>query len=176
MARALGFTTFAAFGAFGAFAALVVGAVVGCTPGEAGPAPQIALARPPAPGTCSEWHGQPIDRSCLPRMAKAGAPLVLEIEERCGACGATAESCTVSLEGRTLTLSLDGKTCEPPTGIACSEACAKNRVRCRVPPLDEGHYVVRYADTGGRVDSLDVVWGRDAAIACSLDDAGGSGG
>jgi hypothetical protein len=158
-------------------ALLLAGALgaVACAPADAGP-PQIALARPPAPGTCSEWTGQPVDRSCLPRMAKAGAPLLLEVEARCGACGTTAESCTVSLEGRTLTLSLDGKTCEPPVGSACGQSCARNRVRCKVPPLDEGRYVVRYADTGGRVDSLDVVWGRDAATACSLDDVAVTGG
>jgi hypothetical protein len=162
--------------------ALVLGAiglgglgVVACDPGDAAP-PQIALARPPAPGTCSAWTGQPVDRSCLPRMARAGSPLVLEVEARCGACGTTAESCAVTLEGRTLTLSLDGKTCEPPPGVACSEACARNRVRCKVPPLDEGRYLVRYADTGGRVDSLDVVSTRDAATACSLDDVAGNGG
>ena len=162
--------------------ALVLGSIAlgglgatACDPADAAP-PQIALARPPAPGTCSAWTGQPVDRSCLPRMVRAGSPLVLEVEARCGACGTTAESCTVSLEGRTITLSLDGKTCEPPAGVACSEACARNRVRCKVPPLDEGRYVVRYADTGGRVDSFDVISSRDAATACSLDEAPGNGG
>jgi hypothetical protein len=150
----------------------LVMAAAACTPGDGAP-PQIALARPAAPGTCAEWTGQPVDRTCLPRMALAGAPLVLEIEERCGACGSTAEQCTVSLEGRTLTLSLDGKTCEPPAGIACSEACAKNRVRCKIPPLEEGRYMVRYGDPGGRVDSLDVVLSREAATTCALDDVPG---
>jgi hypothetical protein len=140
-----------------------------CTPGDGAP-PQIALARQLAPGTCAEWTGQPVDRTCLPRMARAGAPLVLEIEERCGACGTTAETCSVSLEGRTLTLSLDGKTCEPPAGTACSEACGKNRVRCKIPALDEGRYVVRYGDPGGRVDSLDVVYSNDAATTCALEE------
>jgi hypothetical protein len=143
---------------------------VACSPGDAAPA-RIALARPAEPGTCAEWTGQPVDRTCLPRMARAGAPLELEIEERCGACGSTADTCTVSLEGRTLTLSLDGKACEPPTGVSCSESCAKHRVRCKIPALSEGRYVVRYGDPGGRVDSLDVVLRRDAATRCSLEDA-----
>jgi hypothetical protein len=103
----------------------------------------------------------------------ADTPLVLEVEERCGACGTTAEACNVSVEGRTLILSLDGKTCEPPAGVACREACAKNRVKCKVPALPEGRYVVRYGDPGGRVDSLDVVPSRDAPTACTLDDMGG---
>jgi hypothetical protein len=81
-----------------------------------------------------------------------------------------AETCSVSVEGRTLTLSLDGKTCEPPAGVACSETCGKSRVRCRVPPLDEGRYVVRYGDPGGRVDSLDVVFDHEAATTCSLEE------
>jgi hypothetical protein len=150
-------------------AALVLGAcAAACSPGDGAP-PQIALARAPEPGTCAEWTGQPVDRACLPRMALAGAPLELEIEERCGACGSTADTCTVSVEGRTLTLSLDGKTCEPPPGSSCHEACARNRVRCRVPALSEGRYVVRYGDPGGRVDSLDVVFRHDAATRCSLE-------
>ena len=152
----------------------VLGLAPSCNPSDGAP-PQIALSRTPDPGTCAEWTGQPVDRSCLPRMARAGAPLVLEIEERCGACGTTADMCTVSVEGRTLTLSLDGKTCEPPAGFACREACGRKRVRCKVPALDEGRYMVRYGDPGGRVDSLDVVLRRDAATTCSLEDAPSGG-
>ncbi len=152
----------------------LLGLAPACNPSDGAP-PQIALSRAPDPGTCAEWTGQPVDRSCLPRMARAGAPLVLEIEERCGACGTTADTCTVSVEGRTLTLSLDGKTCEPPAGFACREACGRKRVRCKVPALDEGRYMVRYGDPGGRVDSLDVVLRRDAATTCSLEDAPSGG-
>lgn len=157
-----------------AISLLAIGLLVGlgaCTPaaGE-GAAPQIALAGPAPAGSCSEWVSQPVDRTCIPRMAMADQPLALEIEERCGPCGSTAERCTVSLEGRTLTLSLDGKTCEPAAGSSCREDhCGKNRVRCNVPPLAEGRYQVRYGDTGGRVDSLDVVVRGDAATACALD-------
>jgi hypothetical protein len=141
-----------------------------CSPSEVTP-PQIALSYAPAPGTCAEWTGQPVDRSCLPRMARAGVPLELEIEERCGACGSTADKCTVTVEGRTLTMSLDGKTCEPAPGSSCHDVCGRNRVRCKVPALDEGRYMVRYGDPGGRVDSLDVVLRRDAATTCALEDA-----
>lgn len=153
-------------------------AVVGagaCTPGAGdGVPPQITLAVPAAAGTCSAWLAQPVERACIPRMAMADQPLVLEIEQRCGACGSTAERCTVSLEGRTLTLSLDGKTCEPPAGSSCGDdSCRKNRARCNVPPLPEGRYQVRYGDTGGRVDSLDAVVRGDAPTACVLDDASG---
>lgn len=149
---------------------LALGSVLlACAPGEGTP-PQIALAAPPAPGTCADWIGQPVDRSCLPRTAMSDTPLVLEVEERCGACGTTAEKCNVSVEGRTIVLSLDGKTCEPPAGVACNEACAKNRVRCKVPALPEGRYMVRYGDPGGRVDSLDVVSSREAPTGCTLDE------
>ena len=140
----------------------------GCSPLGDAP-PQIPLAVVGRPGACAEWIGQPVERTCIPRMALADAPLSLEIEERCGLCGATAERCTVSLEGRTLTLSLDGKTCEPPLGMSCEDTCAKNRVRCDVPPLPEGRYQVRYGDTGGRVDVLDVVVRPDAVTTCKLE-------
>jgi hypothetical protein len=146
-------------------------AFVACAPGDGAP-PQIALAQPMAPGTCTEWTSQPVERSCLPRMAMSGAPLVLEIEERCGGCGTTAERCTVSVEGRVVNLSLDGKTCELPVGEACQETCVKRRVQCQVPPLEEGRYLVRYGDPAGRVDSLDVVPSREASTGCTLDDSG----
>ena len=71
--------------------------VAACDPGDGTP-PQIPLAQPVAPGKCAEWTGQPVERTCIPRMAQAGAPLDLEIEERCGACGTTAERCTVSVD------------------------------------------------------------------------------
>ena len=152
---------------------LVVAAFVGaCAPGVEGPPPQIALAvLTAAPGTCTEWTSQPIERVCIPRMAMADAPLVFDIEERCGPCGATGERCAVSVEGKTVTLSLDGKTCEPLAGTSCSDVCGKNRVHCNVPALPEGRYQVRYADTGGRVDTIDIVSGRNAATTCSLDDS-----
>jgi hypothetical protein len=140
-----------------------------CTPGD-GPPPQIALATPTAAGMCTEWLAQPVERTCIPRMAMADQPLELEIEQRCGACGSSSERCAVSLEGKTLVLSLDGKTCEPAVGASCDESfCARNRARCHVPPLPEGRYQVRYGDTGGRVDSLDVVVRDDVPTSCSLD-------
>jgi hypothetical protein len=143
--------------------------IAGCTPENA--TPQIALATPPAPGTCAEWMGQPVDRSCIPRMAAAGKPLVLEIEERCGGCGDTAERCTVAVDGHVISLSLDGKTCEPPPGVACSEVCGKNRVRCKLPALDQGRYEVHYGDTSRHIDTFDVVMRADATTACTLEDA-----
>ena len=144
--------------------------VAACDPGDGTP-PQIPLAQPVAPGKCAEWTGQPVERTCIPRMAQAGAPLDLEIEERCGACGTTAERCTVSLVGHVLHFSLDGKTCEPPAGVSCRDVCGKNRVRCAVPPLDEGRYEIHYGDTSRHIDTFDVVHRRDAATVCALDDA-----
>ena len=132
---------------------------------------QFPMAKPAAPGTCEEWTGQPVERSCIPRMARAGKPLVLEIEERCGVCGTTAERCTVSVEGHVIAISLDGKTCEPPAGVGCSEVCGKNRVRCKVPALEEGRYEVHYGDTSRRVDTFDVVMREDAMTACTLEEA-----
>jgi hypothetical protein len=146
-------------------AASGIAAIVACTPAENA---QIPLTAPLAPGQCTEWIGQPVDRTCLPRMAMANRPLLLEMEERCGTCGTTAERCTVTVEGRTITLSLDGKACEPAAGTACRDACSKNRVKCKIAPLAEGHYKVRYGDTSGRTDHIDVM--SEGATACMLDD------
>ena len=153
---------------------VAVAAVAACAPGEGeGLPPQIALAVPMSAGMCSAWVAQPVERTCIPRMAMADRMLVLEIEQRCGACGSTSERCSVVVEGRTVTLSLDGKTCEPKAGLSCAaDYCAKNRARCSIPPLGEGRYQVRYGDTGGRVDSLDVVVRDDVPTTCILGDAG----
>jgi hypothetical protein len=131
---------------------------------------QIALMAPLAPGKCREWVGQPIDRSCLPRIAMANRQLTLEIEEQCGACGTTAERCDVTVEGWTVTLSLDGKTCEPPAGAACREECSKNRVKCKIPPLAEGRYKVKYGDMSGHTDHIEVTSNGNGATSCVLDD------
>lgn len=146
---------------------LALGLVAACEEQQA----QFPLARPAAPGTCLDWVGQPVDRTCVPRVARADAPLVLEIEERCGACGSTAERCTVTVDGKSVTLSLDGKACEPKVGAQCTEACAKSRIRCQIPPLSEGKYTVRYGDASGAVDTLSVVQQPDATTSCILDDA-----
>lgn len=138
------------------------------------PEPLFPLAAPAAPGTCTEWRGQPVDRTCVPRVARAGEPLVLEVEERCGACS-TVERCTVDVDGRTVTLSLDGRACEPPPGASCPEACGKSRIRCQVPPLLEGKYTIRYGDTSGRVDVLEVAETPDAATTCVLDETSRGG-
>lgn len=150
--------------------ALVVSTSAACSPEVSN---QIALATPAAPGKCKEWIGQPVDRTCIPRIAMADRPLVLEIEERCGACGTTAEQCSVTLEGRTITLSLDGKACEPPAGMACRETCGRNRVQCKIPALPEGRYTVLYGDTSGRVDHFDATSG-DGPTACRLGAESGS--
>ena len=148
---------------------LVVGSAAACEERQA----SFPLARPAAPGTCLEWAGQPVDRTCIPRMARADAPLVLEIEERCGACGSTADKCTVTVDGKSVTLSLDGKACEPLEGMPCAESCSKRRIKCEIPALSEGKYNVRYGDAAGEAETITVVQQPDAVTACLLDDVKG---
>ncbi|MBS2013646.1 MAG: hypothetical protein JST00_12200 [Deltaproteobacteria bacterium] len=150
---------------------LTLGLAAACEERQA----QFPIARPAAPGTCIDWAGQPVDRTCIPRMARANAPLALEIEERCGACGSTAETCTVTVDGKSVVLSLDGKACEPKEGTQCTESCSKRRIRCQVPPLSAGKYNVRYGDAAGEVETVTVVDQPDATTTCILDDAAKGG-
>lgn len=129
------------------------------------PPPQIALARLTGSG-CVAYPGQPIDRVCIPRAAREGTPIALEVEQRCASCSASIERCTVSVEGRDVTLSLDGRSCT--VDRACSEACTNRRAVCRLPALALGRYTLRYADRSGRVDVLEVAAG--GAERCALDD------
>ncbi len=129
------------------------------------PPPRIPLAR--LAGTdCVAYEGQPLDRVCVPRAARENTALVLEVEERCGSCATTVDRCTVTVEGRDVILSLDGKSCQRSS--ACAEVCTKRRVACRVPALGGGRYTLRYGDGSGRVAVLEVAAG--GAAQCALDD------
>lgn len=143
-------------------------ACAACACGESASPPQIARFEPLAAGTCRAWEGQPIDRVCVPRLVRENAPIALEIAESCGACGTTADRCTVTVEQKDVTLSLDGKVCEPPPGVSCSQECARRRVVCRIPPLLAGRYVLRWGDMSGRVDTLDVTTDPAAPSSCAL--------
>lgn len=127
--------------------------------------PAIELARLRSVG-CVAYEGQPVDRACVPRAARENARFVLELEERCGSCATTVERCAVRVEGKEITLSLDGRSCNPRE--ACADVCTKRRVACEIPPLPGGRYALRYADGSGRVDVLEVAAG--GAVRCALDD------
>jgi hypothetical protein len=128
------------------------------------PPPQIPLARLTTEG-CTAYPAQPIDRTCLPPRAQENVALTLEVEERCGTCSASVERCTVTVDGKDVTLSLDGQSChqEGP----CPEACSKRRAICRLPALPAGRYNIRYADAEGRVEHLEI--GPGGAAKCTLD-------
>lgn len=129
--------------------------------------PRDAQGRDLPPG-CEAWNGQPVETACIPRAAPEGVPLVLEAVAACGACGAQAEVCTVTRDGRTLTLSLDGRNCTPPQGTACTSSCTHRKLACNLPALEAGRYVLRWNDASGRVDSLDVLPDRALRFRCEL--------
>lgn len=104
-----------------------------------------------------------MDRVCLPHRASENQPLALEAEEKCGTCSSSLEKCTVTVEGKDVTLSLDGKSCH---NQSCGETCAKRRAICRVPALPAGRYNIRYADAEGRVEHLEV--GPGGTAKCTL--------
>lgn len=130
------------------------------------PPAQIPLARLTDEG-CSAYPAQPIDRMCLPHVANENVPLALEVEERCGTCSSSVERCTVTVEGKDVTVSLDGQSCHRTD--PCPETCSKRRAVCRVPALPAGRYNIRHADAEGRVEHLEV--GPGGATKCTLDGA-----
>ncbi len=142
---------------------LVVGAAPGC--GGEGP----AAAYPDLPSGCEAWNGQPIEAACVPRAAREGVPLLFEAVASCGACGARADACTVTREGRTLVLSLDGLNCPPGAAGQCRSSCTQKKLPCRIPALEGGRYLVRWNDPAGRVDSFEVVPDGDARTSCMLE-------
>lgn len=148
---------------------IAIGAFVGAcaeTPAE----PQIQRYEALEPGQCRAWQGQPIERICVPRIARQNVELALEISESCSPCG-TADKCTVTVEGKEVVLSLDGQVCAPKPGAQCNETCARKRVVCKVPPLQSGRYIVRRADTSGDVNNLEVTTDATAVSRCSFAEA-----
>lgn len=141
---------------------LLAAACGGESPGAAYPAADL-------PSGCEAWNGQPIEAACVPRAAREGVPLVFEAVASCGACGARADECTVSREGRTLVLSLDGRNCPPGAAGECRSECTQKKLSCRIPALEGGRYLVRWNDPAGRVDSFDVVTDGEARTSCMLD-------
>jgi hypothetical protein len=129
------------------------------------PPPRIPLARLTDEG-CTAYPAQPIDRVCLPHLASENVPLALEAEEKCGTCSSSIEKCSVTVEGKDVTLSLDGKSCHD--AAPCPEACAKRRAVCRLPALPAGRYNIRRADAEGHVEHLEV--GAGGAVQCLLDE------
>jgi hypothetical protein len=135
--------------------------LVACASAESAPP---TLARLDFEG-CVPWEGEPIDRVCVPREAREGAPLTFEAAGD-ASCGSSVERCSVRVEGRDVVVSLGGRTCTTGPSPGCSRA--SNRVVCKLPALDVGRYRVRYDDASGRADTLDVVADPRAATTCSL--------
>ena len=126
------------------------------------PPPQIPLARLTDEG-CTAYPAQPMDRVCLPHRAAENVPLALEAEEKCGTCSSSIEKCSVTVEGKDVTLSLDGKSCH---NQSCDATCGKRRAVCRLPALPAGRYNIRYADAEGRVEHLEI--GPGGVAKCNL--------
>jgi hypothetical protein len=141
---------------------------VACAAACSDPPPtQIPLARLTDEG-CTAFPAQPIGRTCLPHLASENVPLAFEVEEKCGTCSSSIETCAVLVSGRDVTLSLDGESCHGKR--PCPETCAKRRATCRLPALPAGRYNIRYADAEGRVVHLEV--GPGGAHKCALGDSG----
>ena len=140
---------------------VLAGTLVACASNEA--APPIAPVVLTQAG-CREWVGQPIERACVPREAREGAKLALDVAGSSGGCGTSVDRCTVRVDGRTITLSLDGRTCTAEATCTPSQP----RVACVIPALEAGKYVVRYEDGSGRTSVLDVVPDASAATSCRL--------
>lgn len=148
--------------------AVTIPACGGESPGAAYPTPGTAEPADLPPG-CDAWNGQPIEVACVPRAAREGMPLLFEAVASCGACGARADACTVTRDGRTLILSLDGMNCPPGAAGQCRSECTQKKLPCRIPALEGGRYIVRWNDPAGRVDAFDVVPDGDARTSCMLE-------
>jgi hypothetical protein len=79
-------------------------------------------------------------RACVPKRAKANAPLTIEIEgDGCLACGAETGACDVAVDGQKVTLTLHSKQCAVPAG-GCSKECRLAKTTCAIPALAQGTY------------------------------------
>jgi hypothetical protein len=81
-------------------------------------------------------------RACVPKRAKANAPLTIEIEgDGCLACGATPGTCDVAVDEalKKVLLTLRSRQCAVPAE-GCTKECRKAKTTCAIPPLAVGTY------------------------------------
>lgn len=82
------------------------------------------------------------DELCLPPTTRANQTLTFEARHGCGGCEVGFDSCSVTLSGDTLTVSLGGQLCPLPNDVACAAVCAITDLSCPVPALPAGTYRV----------------------------------
>jgi hypothetical protein len=110
-------------------------------------------------------------RVCVPRSARANAPLTFEAgPHACAGCGSTVGACIAVVTGTTIRLSAEETSCK--SGAPCAAICAESRVTCAIPPLTPGSYTIE-TEEGPRATTHTLVVGSNAADAaatsCVLD-------
>jgi hypothetical protein len=110
--------------------------------------------------TCFQVEGE-LGLLCVPDVAAADAPLVLDAREACGTQCARSPVCSAALQGGAVRLTLTEDHCEP--GVAsCDESdCLRTILSCQIPPLPAGDYPVLMR--GGPPELLRVRAGGTAA-------------
>jgi hypothetical protein len=91
-----------------------------------------------------------VSHACLPPALRAGVPLRIYAEDNgcyAGSCQGltTTKSCTGTVEGRTITLKFEVRSCyesSPDKGLTCGSDCRPLGVECSVPSLGPGTYRV----------------------------------
>jgi hypothetical protein len=129
---------------------------------KATPAPSNPPNEPGAtpPSTCSTYI-QPLTHACLPKSLRSGAPLTVLAGEGQNGCSGPVSckgpngwtspdpeagtKCVVQVNGDTVSLKLESSWCSsgaPAEPTECVSMCRPLRVRCTLPALAPGKYLV----------------------------------
>lgn len=98
-------------------------------------------------GGCTTRVGESVTDVCTLYQGKPDTALTIQLREQCGsACnGATGlPTCSVTVAGADITLSLDQQVCSPQTDQACDLSCRINAFDCKLPALPKGEYNLRF--------------------------------
>jgi hypothetical protein len=77
---------------------------------------------------------------CLPSTAKAGAPLLLEAEDKCSSCNTTDMTCGVVRTSSQLDVTISASRCTDDS--TCPAVCIERKTMCAFPGLPDGDYLV----------------------------------
>jgi hypothetical protein len=93
-----------------------------------------------------------VSELCLPAPAAPGLPLVVDVRESCGRGCSGVPSCTALLRNAQVTLTVEQDVCQETLTQECvSLPCEQRVVRCQLPALNEGDYVISAPGSASRL-------------------------
>lgn len=133
---------------------------------------RLALAAALCAAACSDSQCDTgtvdVSEVCLPGSVAPGIPIVVDVRELCGRGCSGVPNCTALMRNAQVALDLEQDVCQETLTSECvALGCQQRVVRCELPALDGGDYVV--SAPGGFARVLKVREGGASTCRFALD-------